>query len=450
MKFHPNHSQAASELLSLPKFGNGVGLHRMLWMFEHMPQHGLTADMDVLKVTGSKGKGSTSALCASFLSGLGLRVGLFTSPHLLRFNERIKINGADIEDAALEESWEWFKQKQREYNQIFPGDAFGAFEAFTAVAFHAFARQRVDVVVSEAGIGGRFDSTRVFPGKTVALTSVELEHTELLGNTTELIAYDKADLCPSGGTLLAGRLDAELLRRLKSFCSIRSIHFIEPAAGISDVAFFEGSMEFSLQCIGLDFGRVRTSLLGEHQAGNIALAIEATWNWLSRNRPDVSRETLREAAIEAMAEVRWPGRLETVHRDPRIVIDVGHTPQSMRSVAMTMKKAFPEKPILLVTGVSNDKDLVGILTELVPVASSIVCTRAYYKGSPAERVAEVCRELGGEVDVVSVDRIEDAMREAISRARERDMTVLVAGGLFLSIEAMVAVEGGDPAALQFA
>jgi len=450
MKLSPNHSNAASELLKFSKFGKGIGLHRMHWIIKQMQNPEWTSNLDVLKITGSKGKGSTSVLCSIFLSKLGLRVGLFTSPHLLRFNERIKIDGVDISDEHLSESWENFRAKEAMYNRLFPGDTFGSFEAFTAVAFDAFESHRVDAVVSEAGIGGRYDSTRPFPGRTVALTSVELEHTELLGNSTELIAYDKADLCPSGGTLIVGNIDKEIIRRLRSFCAIRSVNLLIPDSEISDIAFSENKMEFSLKCIGLDFGRLRTSLLGEHQAGNISLAVTATWNWLSRNRPNITKEELKAAAIEAISEVHWPGRLQTVHKDPLVVIDVGHTPQSMHSVALTVKEAYPETPILLLTGVSKDKNLVGILSELVPIASLVICSCPYHKGTAAEQVAEVCRSLTDGVEVIAVEKIEDAVGEAIRRAREGKMMVLVAGGLFLAIEAMIAAEGGDPAALLFA
>jgi len=303
----PNHSEAAIELLRLPKFGNGIGLHRMLWAVD---QARLTnewwGNLDVLKVTGSKGKGSTSSLCSSILVQLGLRTGLFTSPHLLRFNERIKLVGDDVSDNDLAISWAWFKELAAKYSSTHPDDSFGAFEALTCVAFNVFARHSLEVIVCEAGIGGRYDSTRPFPGKTVALTSVELEHTELLGSTTELIAYDKTDLCPTGGTLVVGQVGEELIRRLRSYCRLRSVNLIEveTESHISDITFHDNRMEFLLSCVGLEFGRVSTSLLGEHQAGNIAVAITACWDWLSRNRPDISGDLFRESVIEGIVHVR--------------------------------------------------------------------------------------------------------------------------------------------------
>jgi dihydrofolate synthase/folylpolyglutamate synthase len=448
----PNHSEAAIELLKFPKFGKGIGLHRMLWLIDQMKQELWWRNLDVLKVTGSKGKGSTSALCSSILSRLGLQVGLFTSPHLLRFNERINLAGKDISDEDLTKSWTWFRNIAAAYRVTNPSDSFGAFEAFTAVAFEAFARHNLAAVVCEAGIGGRYDSTRPLPGKTVALTSIELEHAELLGSTTEQIAYDKADLCPSGGTLVVGRLDRELIRRLKGYCRIRSVSLLEVElqSDISDVHYVDHRMEFTLSCIGLNFGRVSTPLLGEHQAGNVAVAIAATWDWLSRNRPDIHKERFKASVIEGIAGVHWPGRLQRIMENPDIVIDVGHTPQSMRSIASTVQEVYPGRPIALLTGVSKDKNVKSVLSELAPLASAIICTRPYHKGAPANEVADICRQLRPEIEVIAKENIEEAVNVAINYALPSNMVILVAGGLFLAIEAMVAIQGGDPSVLKFA
>jgi dihydrofolate synthase/folylpolyglutamate synthase len=452
MNISPNHSEAAIELLQLPKFGCGVGLHRMAWIRDQLNTNDWRSNPDVLKITGSKGKGSTSAFCAAILSTLGLKVGLFTSPHLLRFNERIKVGGSDVSDDDLATSWRQVKDLMAAYRRLHPDDSFGSFEAFTAVAFDVFQNNNVSAVVCEAGIGGRYDSTRPFPGSTVALTSVELEHTELLGNTTELIAYDKADLCPARGTLVVGRIDEELIRRLGNYCRLRSVAMVNAAADseISDVRVNSGIMRFTLKSVGIDFGDVSTSLIGEHQAGNATVAVAATWHWLLRNRPDVTQDRFKIAVIEALENVRWPGRLEKIMENPDMIIDVGHTPHSMRSVASTVRKSYSTRPLVLLTGVSKDKDAVGILKEIVPLASVIVCTSPCHKGAPAERVAAICRELRPGAEIIVEETIVNAVHVALNLARSRGMMVLVAGGLFLSIEAMVAAQGADPSVLQFA
>ena len=208
---HPRNCPAALEMLALPKFGAGIGLHRMRWALEQLPDRAWLENLDAIKVTGSKGKGSTASICAAILRQLGFTTGLYTSPHLYRFNERIKTGQRDILDEELAIAWEWFKAVKMDYERLHPNDSFGAFEACTAVAARHFANQRVEALVVESGIGGRYDPARTIPGRTAALTSVELEHVNLLGDRTELIAYDKADLCPPHGTLLAGNTSAVLL-----------------------------------------------------------------------------------------------------------------------------------------------------------------------------------------------------------------------------------------------
>jgi dihydrofolate synthase/folylpolyglutamate synthase len=452
MKVFKTNSEAATELLRLPKFGAGVGLHRMLWVVDRMQATDWFTNLDVLKITGSKGKGSASAFSSAILSQLGLRTGLFTSPHLFRFNERIKLNGSDISDEELAVSWAWFKNIIEDYSRLYSDDSFGFFEALTGVAFHLFSRHNVAAVVAEAGIGGRYDSTRPFPGKTVALTSVELEHTELLGETTELIAYDKADLCPSGGTLVVGELHQELVPRLRSYCRLRGIRIVEAQAAseISNVEFLGDIMTFSLKCVDLDFGTVSMPLIGRHQAGNAAVAIIATWDWLSRNYPDIDASSFKGSVIQALGAIHWPGRLQRIMERPEVIIDVGHTPQSMRCVADAIREMNPHRAILLLTGVSRDKNVNAVLAELVPIASLIICTQPHHKGTPAGQVAAICRKLRPDLEVISVNNIEDAVRDAIRFASENNMTVVIAGGLFLAIEATIVSQGGKPTDLMFA
>ena len=163
-----------AELLAIPKFGSGVGLHRMLALCRPLLQAQWMSGLDAIKVTGSNGKGSVCAMAAAVFGELGISCGLYTSPHLIEFNERIITDGERITDAELAEAVAWFFQRRDEYAAHFPGDTVGAFEAFTALALYHFSRKRPRVLVAEAGIGGRYDSTRIIPGKIVALTSLDI------------------------------------------------------------------------------------------------------------------------------------------------------------------------------------------------------------------------------------------------------------------------------------
>lgn len=440
-----------AQLVALPKHGRGVGLHRTEALLRRLPWPGWLTALDAIKITGSKGKGSVAALSEAILRALGLRVGLFTSPHLFRFEERVQIAGRPISGAALAAATTWVLDEIAGYEAEHPDDGFGAFEGFVGLALHCFAHAACDTAVIEAGIGGRYDPTRCVPGRIVALTSVESEHAALLGSTPELIAYDKCDLCPSGGTIVVGDLDDELLRRVASYCRVRSVEMVRASEllELSHLRYERGSMRFELRVRGHDFGEIESRLPGEHQARNIGLATIITERWLRHHDRTVDDEQLRRAVVEASSEVVWPGRIETIARDPMTIIDVGHTPGSARAMARTIRQMLPEARILLVTGVSRDKDVRGVLAELVPMADEIVCTRAHHGGSEVEVIATVCESLRPGSVLGCAPTLEEAVDRARERARSQGMIVVIAGGLFLSVEAQVHLRGGDPKALRF-
>ena len=439
-------------LLALPKFGEGIGLHRVEALLACVPRPWLGV-LDAIKITGSKGKGSVAASCESILRALDIEAGLFTSPHLLRFDERIRIAGRPISAAELDEHGAALLDARARYEAAHPGDRVAAFELFTALALRHFGARRLEAAVFEAGIGGRYDPTRLVPGSLVGLSSIEREHTHLLGETPELIAYDKADLCPSGGTLIIAALGPELERRLAAYARARRVELlrVDDEVRTSTPRFCDERMRFQLELRGHDLGEIVTPLLGVHQAANLALATALTWRWLERRTPAEipTIERFGAALRRAAAQLCWPGRSQIVARDPTVMIDVGHTPGSARRAAHTVRALFPEAPILLVTGVSHDKDLEGVIAELAAVADEIVCTRAHHKGAEIEAVAAACETLRPGSVHARAATLEAAVDLARARARERQMIVWVAGGLFLAGEALAHLRGGDPRALHF-
>ena len=452
MKTHETLGQRIqAELLAIPKFGNGIGLHRMLALCEPLLQTPWMTGLDAIKVTGSNGKGSVCAMTAAVFVELGMTCGLYISPHLIRFNERIITDGEQISDAELAEAVAWFFQQRDTYAARFPGDTVGAFEAFTAIALYHFARKRPRVLVAEAGIGGRYDSTRMIPGKIVALTSLDLEHTALLGSTLEMIAYDKADLCPEGGTLVTGDLDAEASRRLQAYCDLRRITLRRAAAHsrVQRVSFGETHMEVDLTIDGLDLPALQMAVRGYHQITNVVVTTLLVRQWLDDHDMRVSEAQLAQAVRGAMRSLSWPGRFERVATDPDIFIDVGHTPEAIASTVRTTRAALAGKRILLVTGVSYDKNVEENVKGLLPLADAVICTRAHHKGSPPEKILRIVESVRPELPASLAPTIEAAMQMARAQAADSQMTVLVAGGLFLSIEAAEALRGNDPRSLHF-
>jgi len=438
-------------LLSIPKFGNGIGLHRMIALCEPIASTDWMKQLDAIKVTGSNGKGSVSIMVASILKELGISTGLYTSPHLFEFNERMMIDGQPISTAELGEAVDWFYQRHDQYERNFPKDTVGAFEAFTAIALFYFSKRRPDAIVTEAGIGGRYDSTRIIPGRLVGLTSLDLEHTALLGHTLDLIAYDKADLCPDGGMIVTGVSDPDILRRLRAYCGLRRITLrcASEHSIVRSVSFSDTYMDLDLELDEITLPGLRLALQGVHQVTNAVVSILLLQEWLKIHKPTLSIEQFDKAIRRGMQTLHWPGRFQRVHKNPDVFIDVGHSPDAIKCLVQTVKTALPDKRILLVTGVSHDKEVESIIRELLPVADAVICTRAYHKGSPSEEILRIVQNTRPDIPAFVDPNIEEAMRRALDYASKNDMTVLVAGGLFLSIEATHALKGKNPQGLHF-
>lgn len=444
-------SPRIARLLDIPKFGQGIGLHRMEALCAEIREGSWMAGLDALKVTGSNGKGSVCAMAASILSALGIHHGLYISPHLIRFHERMVADGRPISDPDLEEAVDWLLERRESYEREHPDDHVGAFEAFTAVALHWFAKLRPETVVAEAGIGGRYDPVRIVPGDWVGLTSIDLEHTEILGPTLELIAYDKADLCSDGGTLVLGEMDGEVLRRLEAYCRLRSIRAILACQEMRPLQVRHTGMRMvvDFETAGGRLNGLEIGLLGRHQVSNAAVAALLVRGWLARHRPGLAPEDFEAGLRRGLANVTWPGRLQRVSDNPEVFIDVGHTPGAIAALVEAVRTILAGRRLFLVTGVSYNKQFEDIVTRLAPLADRILCTRAYHKGSPVEVIEQIARRVRPDIPVTAEERIEDAMARALEIARTEGMTVLVAGGLFLSMEAAQAVRGEDPQALRF-
>jgi len=435
-------------LRQLPRLGTGIGLHRMLDLCRDSMGSAWFRGLDAIKVTGSNGKGSVCAMTAAILRGAGVEAGLYTSPHLFDFRERIALGVEPISEDDLAAGIARFDDERERYAREHPGDEIGAFEAFTAVALDYYARRRPASVVAEAGIGGRYDSTRVFPGRLTALVSLDLEHTALLGRTLEEIAYDKADLAAEGTTLVLGDLRPEIRRRLDAYGRLRRLEVV--AAGdvcaVYRAEVAASGTRLDLEIDGRRWRDVGLALLGAHQVANARLAVVLATRWLARHRPGADLEA---AVRRGLAGVRWPCRLEKVRGDPDVFVDAGHTPGAVDALAASLAALLRGRRILLVTGISRDKDIAGILTRLLPLAAAVVATRAHHRGAPAAEVAAVVRERAPELPLEVAEPIEDALSSALARAGREEMTVVVAGGLFLAAEAKWTLGGGDPRRLRF-
>ena len=437
-------------MFDLPKYGDGICLARLTELLEALGIDRARLQHSSVVVTGSNGKGSTAAMCASIGSAYGLRTGLFTSPHLLRFNERIRIGEAEISDA------DFARLKQRVETAIPAisskrGERFGAFEALFALACLQFQENECELMVFEAGIGGRYDPVRLIGALQTCVTSVDYEHVELLGNSLELIASDKSDACAPGGTIVYGENCRDLRAHLLAYHGHRGIalQFVRDEIGISGERTSVSGQRFDFQFGYHDYRGLETNLLGAVQFNNAAIAVALFLLWRQRVQPRKAPERIEAAVRSGLRDTKWPGRLEIIAQDPLTVIDVGHTPDGIRQSLASLKAIHGADNWILVTGASGDKKADEIVGHLVPSFDTIICTAAYHKGARAQLIAAAARRANPAADIHIAATIEDAVRVAGEFAASRKRKLYVAGGLFLAIEYATAARGGRAQDLKF-
>ena len=437
-------------MFDLPKYGDGICLARLAELLDGLGIDRARLQRHSVVVTGSNGKGSTAAMCAAIGRAYGLRTGLFTSPHLLRFNERIRIDDTEIggDDFA--------RLKQRVETAIagisqHRAEKFGAFEALFALACLHFQESGCEFTVFEAGIGGRYDPVRLVGAQETCVTSVDYEHVELLGNSLELIVSDKSDACASGGTIIYGENCRTLRRHLLEYNRHRGIKSLFVG---DEIAIGGEQTSASGQRLDYRFGdhwhrRLETRLLGAVQFNNAAIAVTLLLLWLQRAQPHAVPDRIEAAIRSGLRDTHWPGRLEVIAQDPLTVIDVGHTPDGIRQSLASLKAIHGTDHWILVTGASSDKKAGEIAGALAPAFDTIIATAAYHKGAKPHDIAAAARRANPAAEIHVADTIEDAVHMARDLAASRRRRLYVAGGLFLAIEYATAARGGRAQDLKF-
>jgi dihydrofolate synthase/folylpolyglutamate synthase len=437
-------------VFDLPKYGDGVCLARMAELLDALAVDRAKLSHMSVVVTGSNGKGSTAAFCAGIGRGFGLRTGLFTSPHLYRFNERFQVDGSPIRDddlarlvSRIEAAIGEISRRRREQ--------FGAFEAMFALACVYFQERDCDLVVFEAGIGGRYDPVRLIGARATCVTSVDFEHVELLGNSLELIASDKSDACAAGGSIIYGENCRSLRPHLIEYNRFRDIAslFVRDDIGIGGETVSASGQRFDLRFGAREFRALETHLLGAFQFNNAAVAVALFLLWLQRAHPGATAAKIEGAVRSGFRDTRWPGRLEAIRQDPLTVVDVGHTPDGIRQSLESLKAIYGREGWVLVTGVSLDKKAGEIVGALAPSFDTIICTKAYHKGMDTENIATAARKADPQATIHIAATIEDAVALSQRLAASRNQRIYVAGGLFLAIEYATVARGGRAAELNF-
>ena len=368
-------------------------------------------------VTGTNGKGSTCAMVASILRKAGYKTGLYTSPYLIRFNERIQINGEQISDADICELTEYVKPFAE---SIFERPT--EFEMVTAIGFEYFARHKCDIVVCEVGMGGEFDATNVIPAPEAAvICNIGLDHTEVLGDTLEKIAATKSGIIKSG-------CDAVLYRSTPGVEAVVEQRCSEVGAALHKVDFAGLHLRSrSLEGQIFDFGGLtglHLPLLGEHQLHNAAVAL-TTLSVLQKRGWKITEDDIRQG----FACVVWPGRFQIIGREPLFLIDGGHNPQCIQALAQNITDYLPGRPLTILTGVLGDKDYHCVYRSVADHAAEFITV------TPDNPRALTAQELAGYLSsfgkpVTACDTVDEGVRLAIDHAGKSG-TVLCYGSLYL-------------------
>lgn len=431
-------------MLGLDKFGDGIGLHRII---RFCRLHDI--DMEFISarsivVTGSKGKGSTARFIYSILRDVLPHVGCFTSPHLYTLLERFEHDGAYIArglfDHHLNRALAFAQQLRGE------GDRLGQFELLFLIALGWFNDLRPDCIVWEAGIGGRYDPVRVLGAVLGVLTSVEFEHTDLLGSSLEQIAFDKVDaIAPGGRIFVSPSVSSALHERLQGFGCVarKNLTFVADEIAITDIDTTVARTKFDARFKDRTSYSVTLGLLGSHQVCNAATALAAADAFLKSRAIGAPMATL----IEAIAHSKLPGRMEQLAVSPDIWIDVGHTPESVRTVCDEFVRLFAGRKILAVFGVSYNKSIAEIVQIVDHRFDNVILTRAHKNGTDPAALAPYFSNH--EKILALTNSIEEAVAMVRALTTHSDQTVVVVGGLFLAVEFATAWRGQDPRSLAF-
>jgi len=398
----------------------------------------------VIHVTGTNGKTSTSRIIESLVRAHGLRTGMFTSPHLERFTERIMVDGEPIADAAVADAWD----------EIVPfvdivdaelaaaGDAsLTFFELLTALAFVAFADAPIDVLVLEVGMGGSWDSTNTADGDVAVFAPIALDHRDRLGHTIAEIAGVKSGIIKDGAAVVSARQDpaAEAVLREAAERRGATVAFEGEAFRLAEQRLAVGGQLVTIAGLAGTYADEYLPLYGEHQGFNAALAIAAVESLLGGASQPITGEVL----AEGFGQVTSPGRMQLVGASPTVIVDAAHNPHGARALVSALRASFDFDEWGVVLGILGDKDTAGIVDELVPIAAHVFATAPdSERASDADAIADLVEARGGRVTVHDDLRgAADAAREWAAASERR--AVVIAGSVVLAGEAVALAVAED-------
>lgn len=376
-------------------------------------------------IAGSKGKGSVAAMMASVLTTAGYTTGLYTSPHLHTFNERIRVDNTLISDDELIDLVAQIKPEVELVNEKATYGKLTTFELITAIAFAHFELKKVDFQVIEVGLGGTLDATNVVRPEICIITSISFEHTDVLGDTLTEIAKWKAGIIKPGSIVVASPHVDEVDRVIEKACLDCKVELVRVGRDVTWQRISFDSSKQLFQVRGrLGSYELSIPLLGQHQLENTVTAVAAL-EILAEKGCHISRGSI----VDGLAQVSWPGRLQVLRRRPLVVVDGAHNPDSARKLRQSLEEYFDFDKAILIIGFSSDKNIANIIPELVPLFDKVIATHSIHPR--AMPTASVVAELNRQgVKAQTTEDISVALPLALSHAGENDL-ICVTGSMFV-------------------
>ncbi len=418
-----NYKETLDYIKSTEKYGSKLGLETIDTLLEEMdnPHKGL----NYIHIAGTNGKGSISSFTANILKEAGYKVGLFTSPYLERFNERIQINGVDIPNEDLAKNTKLVKDKTEKIVSMgFRHPT--TFETITAIAFQYFKEEKVDYVVLEVGLGGRIDSTNVIKKSLASIiTTIDVDHTHILGDTITDIAYEKAGIIKEDGLVISYPQKVDVLQVLENESKNKNANFV--LCDMKNLTIKEVSNEggiFDFKYKNKVYSKLKINMLGEFQVYNAVLALTTILQLRERGLVKVTDNEIRKG----LEKTKWNGRLEILNKEPLFLIDAAHNPQSAKHLSKALS-IFEYNKLILGIAILEDKDVDHVIEYLVPLADEIIITevnvpRKMDSGKLAERIEKYNNNY----------LIEKDIGKAIEKSHKianKDDLILFAGSIYL-------------------
>nr|WP_312289624.1 folylpolyglutamate synthase/dihydrofolate synthase family protein [Clostridium chromiireducens] len=418
------YNEAMNYITSVGRFGSNYGLERTLRILELLgnPQKKLK----LIHIAGTNGKGSTTAMISKMLRGFGYKVGMYTSPYLQEFEERIQINGENINKSVLVKLLEEVKRaidKVVEEGYEHPTE----FEIITALMFLHFYKEEVDYGVIEVGLGGRLDSTNVLTPIVSVITSISFDHTNILGNNLKDIAKEKAGIIKENKPVILYPQEQEVeevVSRVAREKNSKVFNVIKESGKLIDINYEDFNQIVEVKTERNTYN-INFPLLGEHQILNLAVAINTIEVLCDEEKIEIDRNIIEKS----LEDVKWIGRLEVLSKKPSIVIDGAHNIDGIKALRKNISKYFKFNKIYLLLGILADKQVKEMIEVITPIAEKV------YALTPHSERAELSEDLKKEIlnynpNTIAIENYEEAFSLVLKEAGEQDL-ILISGSLYM-------------------